>query len=60
MDQLYVGVKWPDDLLVFRGYRAMGGGVEGVKRGSGRVGIEVLAEGVGGDCSVIRVKEVVK
>ena len=31
-----------------------------VERGSRRVGVEVLAKGVGGDCSVVGLKEVVK
>ena len=55
-----VRVEQPDDLLVFRGYRATRSVLEGVKRRSGRVGVEVLAKRVGGNGSVVGFKEVTK
>ena len=48
------------DLLVFRGCRATRDELEGVKRRSRRVGIEVLARGEGGYGSVIGAEEVLE
>ena len=55
-----VRVKRPDDLLIFRGYGAMRDVLEGIERRGRRVGIEVLMEGVGGDCLVIGAEEVLE
>ena len=38
----------------------MWGELEGVKRRSGRVWIEVLTKGVGGDCSVVGAEELLE
>ena len=55
-----VRVEQPDDLLIFRGCGATRGKGEGIKRRGRRVGMEVLVERVGCDCSVIRAEEVLK
>ena len=55
-----VRVEQPDDLLVFRGYRATRGVLERVKGRSRRAGVEVLVERVWGDWSVITLEEVIK
>ena len=55
-----VRVKQPDDLLVFRGCRATRDVLEGVERRGGRVGVEVLAKGVRGYCSIVRAEEVLE
>ena len=57
---LSVRVKQPGNLLVFRGYRATRSVLEGVKRRSRGVGIEILSKGVWGNWSIVTCKEVFK
>ena len=55
-----VRVMQPDDLLCFRGRGATRYELEGVERRGRGVGIEVLAKGEGGYCSVVGAEEVLE